>query len=60
MVFAYWAIGDKKMEKIKIIRWPDGTEVPFEDFNYEKDWAWKSDDFVIIYIDSDEYDTEQN
>ncbi|MEK6882090.1 MAG: hypothetical protein AABY22_20910 [Nanoarchaeota archaeon] len=48
------------MEKIKIIRWPDGTEVPFEDFNYEKDWAWKSDDFVIIYIDSDEYDTEQN
>lgn len=39
---------------MKVVRWPDGTGCPLEDFNYERDWAWMSDDFEIVEIPDDE------
>ena len=45
-------------DKIKIVRWPDGTTCPLDEFDYELDWAWKGDDYEIIEIDEDEYNEE--
>ena len=45
-------------DKIKIVRWPDGTEVPLEEFNYEQDWRHKSDDYEIVEVDENIWNKE--
>lgn len=36
-------------DSIRWVIWPDYTIVRFEDFNYERDWSWKSDDYLTFY-----------
>ena len=45
-----------KNEKIKIVRWPDFTEILYDDYLREIHyWSWKSDDYEIIEVDEDDY-----
>lgn len=44
------------MTLTKIVRWPDGTWVLHEEFDYERDWAWKSDDYEIVEVTTVEYE----
>lgn len=41
---------------VEIVRWPDGTWALKDDFDYEQDWAWKSDDYEVIKITQEEYE----
>lgn len=44
------------MNLIEIVRWPDGTWVLLEDFDYEKDWSHMSDDYEIVGLTEKEYE----
>lgn len=35
---------------IEIVQWPDGTWCLRDEFDYERDWAWKSDDYNVVSI----------
>ena len=37
---------------MKIVRWPDGTEIPLDEFNAEE-YLWKSDDYEIVEVEDD-------
>lgn len=46
---------EKKMET-KIVMWPNGTWTHYDDFDYERDWAWMSDDYEIKTLTEEEYE----
>lgn len=37
----------------RIVRWPDGFETDYEDFDYELHWSHRSDDFQIVRVPID-------
>lgn len=43
---------------VRIVRWPDNTWTDYdhEPFDYERHWAWKSDDYEIVAITEEEYE----
>jgi hypothetical protein len=41
-------------KKQKVVLWPDGTTCPLEDFDYEQDWSWMSDDYEIVDLEIDD------
>lgn len=36
------------MSESLFVVWPDGFVVPKEDFDYERNYAWRSDDYAIV------------
>ena len=46
---------DEIDDKVKIIRWPDGTVVAYDDFK-EEEWLWKSDDYETVEVSFKEYE----
>jgi len=46
---------DEVSDKVKIIKWSDGTVVAYDEF-LEQEWQWKSDDYEVLEISSKEYE----
>jgi hypothetical protein len=49
-------MSDQSEEKVKIVVWPDGDWVLYEDFDYERDYSQRSDDYEIKEISQKEYE----
>ena len=48
-------IAKPEPEKVRVVRWPDGTMVLEDDFRSEE-WGYKSDDYEIVDVPAEEYD----
>lgn len=42
-------------ETVDIMLWPDGTWADSDDFDWERDYSWKSDDYKQVTLTEDEY-----
>lgn len=48
----------EELNSRKVVVWPDLTWVDYDDFDYEKDWKWKSDDYTEILVPGDLHDED--
>lgn len=44
---------DKRPGDVGYVIWPDHTIVPLDEFNYERDYSYKSDDFTTVWCSPD-------